>query len=473
MQIKINNKSYEAQEGDTIVDVCRRENIPIPTLCAHGKFKREAVCRLCLVEINLADKLVPSCAFPVCENLEVTTESEKIKKAREVNLELLWSDHAGKCVKCKRNRHCELQNLAEEYKIDNFHFVPRKEDLTNAEELDLLKDNRIRVVVDEKNPVIARTTEYCVECRRCINICPTKQYGFNSRAGDVVVGTPYDETLDCIFCGACVKYCPTAALTDQNDMAKIEKMLNDVKILSIAIIDPAILENLEGEFGDNFDQNKLAGALSQLGFEKIFLLDWGLEKYIDELENEIDSDKAVVLNSHCAAFNLYVEKYHPELKKNLSKVPVPNELMAQFLKTQYAKENKINPENMMVVSISACAAKKAVKYKYLDNILTVRELGRMVRKRNIDINKIIKGKIEKLGTENGRNIINFGGLMENLKKKGIISEQSKVALANKMEEINKILDDLEKKKADYDFVECMICPGGCVHGGGQSIKIKE
>lgn len=483
MEIRINGKIYQANEREAILDVCRRENIPIPTLCAHGKLKKEAVCRLCLVEINLTDKLVPSCTFQVCEKLEVVTESEKIKKAREINMELLWSDHAGKCVKCRKNRACELQNMAEEYKIDNFHFVPRKEDLTGEEELDLLKDNRVRVVIDDKNPVIHRTTEFCVECRRCINICPTEQYGFNNRAGDVVVGTPYEKTLDCIFCGACVKHCPTAALTDQNNLEEIKSKLDDINILAVAIIDSAVMESMGREFPPSLrdtspwagEEARLAGILKELGFEKVFTLDYGLEKYTAKLAEELadKKDKQLLLNSHCVAFNLYIEKYWPELKNKLADVPVPDELMAQFLKTDYAQREKINPKNIIIISISSCTAKKVIDKRYLDYVLTVREIGRMTRNYGLDIGKIRDGKIEKEEAGNAPGVINSGGLLAELKKRGIIGERSWVISVNKMDEIKKVLDNVKRRKIDYDFVECMICPGGCVGGGGQSISIKE
>ncbi|MDR3558953.1 MAG: 2Fe-2S iron-sulfur cluster-binding protein, partial [Candidatus Pacebacteria bacterium] len=285
MEIKINGKKYAASEGETVLDVCRRENIPVPTLCQHGKLKREAVCRLCLVEIG--GKLVTSCTTKVSNGLEIITESEKIKKAREINLELLWSDHAGKCISCKKNRQCEFQKLAEEYKIENFHFVPRRVEITSDEELNLVRDNWARVVVDEENPVIARTTEYCVECRRCINICPVKSYGFNHRGGASVVGTAYNEPLDCIFCGACVKHCPTAALTDQGDLENIVKDLDNMNILAVAVIDPAVLESIGNEFPGVDSKEKLASLLRELGFEKVFDSGWGYEKYVEALEQEI------------------------------------------------------------------------------------------------------------------------------------------------------------------------------------------
>ncbi|HLN19102.1 MAG TPA: 2Fe-2S iron-sulfur cluster-binding protein [Patescibacteria group bacterium] len=337
MEIKINNKTYQANEGETILDVCRREKIKIPTLCAYPELKKEAVCRLCLVEINLADRLVPSCVFPVCPNLEITTESDKIKKARKINLELLWSDHAGKCVKCKKNRMCELQRLAEQYQIDNFHFVPRKEDLTNLEELDLLKDNKVRVVTEERNLCLSRTSEFCVECRRCIHICPDKAIGFNNRGGDVVVGTPYNDVLDCSFCGECVRVCPTAALTDKNDFEKIISDLDDNKKMAVALMATGMEEKISMQLSRIKLEMKPNEVLEKLGFEKII-----------EFSEKDEEDEGL-----------------DEFKDRL------------------ARKEKINEENIALFYITDNISLKKEKIANLDYILTDREVARLARDKKL------------------------------------------------------------------------------------------
>ncbi|HPN96474.1 MAG TPA: 2Fe-2S iron-sulfur cluster-binding protein [Candidatus Moranbacteria bacterium] len=341
MEIKINGKKYKANEGDVILDVCRREGIRIPTLCnfpfEEGEFKKETICRLCLVEVNLTDKLVPSCAFPVCSSLEVTTESEKIKKAREINMELLWSDHAGKCVKCKKNRMCELQSLAEEYKIDNFHFIPRKEDLTNTEELDLLKDNKTRVVVEEENPAICRTTEFCIECRRCINVCPERKFGFNHRAGDVIVGTPYEKVLECSFCGECVRVCPVAALTDKNNFSEITEKLDDIKKIAVALVAEGMEEKIKKQLLIMGYQKEPREILKSLGFEKIF---------------------------------------------DFSEKDAQDEGLDDF-KVQLSRKEKINMEDIILFYISSNISLKKEKIANLDYILSEREIARLARDKKI------------------------------------------------------------------------------------------
>jgi len=451
MKIKINNQEYEAKAGETILEVAKRNGIKIPTLCNFDGLPKEVVCRVCLVEINLTDKLVPACAFQVCEKLEVQTEGERAQKARKINLEILWSDHAGKCITCKKNRACEFQALAEEYKIENFHFIPRKGEITSSEEIDLLKDNKSRVVVEEKNPCISRTTEFCVECRRCINVCPTKEFGFNNRAGDVVVGTPYENELDCIFCGQCVKVCPTAALTDKNDFEKIVSELDDLKKMAIAIVDPEMLEN---------DEN-LLGALKSLGFEKIFDLSWGNQKYLIELNKELENNQEKIISSFCPSLNLYIKKYYPELKKYLAQTDNPDNLMAEMIKTEYAKKEKINPENIVVISISSCVAKKAVKNESLDYILTQREIERLKIFKKIKDEEIKKVDFDKfLEDADSLKIGKTGGIFKN------ISCRKNPTSVSGIVEIKNILKSIEKGENEFDFIEGFICGNGCENGGG-------
>lgn len=340
MQIKINNKNYKAKEGESIYGICKMNGIKIPTLCSTKQFQ-EGLCRICVVEIN--GKLVTSCNTKAQEGMKIITESENIEKARRINLELLWADHAGKCATCKKNKMCEPQSLAEEYKIENFYFVPRKGEITGQEELDLIRDNWTRVVVENENPCISRNSEFCIECKKCINICPEKAFGMNHRGSAVVIGTPYKKVLDCSFCGECVRICPTASLTDQNDYIKIVEVLDDLKKFSIAVLDFGIIEKVLAQIKNISAEKNLEKLLSNLGFEKII-----------KLEKENSEEEAI---------------------KNI--------------KTEYAKKEKINPEDIAVFLISSKIYKKKDKNSYLDFVLSEREVARLAR----DKEKIKEGKI--------------------------------------------------------------------------------
>ena len=377
MQIKINSIKYAAKTGETIFQICRRNGIKIPTLCG-SKDSHEGLCRICVVElvetprwgvlgaddikksvskkinvktpqrgVSTEGKLLTSCNTKVYAGLEIITESEKISKARRINLELLWADHAGKCATCKKNKMCELQKLAEEYKIENFRFVPRKGEMTNIEEQKLLRDNWSRVVAENENQCISRNSEFCVECRKCINICPEHKFGFNHRAGDVVVGTAYEKVLDCSFCGKCVEVCPVAALTDQNDYTKIIEELDDLKKFSVAIIDLGIEEKIQAQLKNIAQEKNLEKIFISLGFEKIIKL----------AEKDKNREDGII----------------------------------EQIKTEYARKEKINPKNIRTFFVSSKIYKKAQKNAYLDYVLSEREIARLVR----DKGKMVAGKMKR------------------------------------------------------------------------------
>jgi NADH dehydrogenase/NADH:ubiquinone oxidoreductase subunit G len=468
MEVKINNAIFEASEGESILDVCRRNGIKIPTLC-NMKDVHEGVCRLCVVES--AGRLITSCNTKVCPGLDIVTESEKISQARRINLELLWADHAGKCGTCKKNRRCELQNTAIEQKLDVFHFVPKKEEMTSGEELDLLKDNRTRIVVDEDNAAISRTTELCVKCRRCINVCPTREFSFNNRSADVVVGTAYEKPLDCIFCGQCVKYCPTGAITDKNDLAEIIAELDDPKKMAVALFDPALSESMSLEQPEIGTERQMIGALKAVGFEAVFDLGFGMELFLEKaIDRMRKSKKNNIILSHCPSLNLYIEKYFPQYKNNILDVLNPDELMAIFIKTEYAKKNKIDPTNITIVSVSSCVAKKIKKNKNLDHVITMREAGRIFRQKNLKLAGIAGAEFDRdLSPKNKefKKMTKCGGVAEMIAK----NIGCEYVVANGVEDIKNILSGLNKKRVETKIIEMMICPGGCVGGGGQSNKV--
>ena len=467
MEIKINNQNREVFVGETILEACRRNAISIPTLC-NMKNIHEGVCRLCVVEMG--GRLVTACNTKVAADMEIVTESEQISQARKINLELLWADHAGKCLTCKKNRRCELQNLAGSNQIDAFRFVPKKEELTSLEELDLLKDNFSRVVVDEANAAIARTTELCVECRHCINVCPTQEFSFNHRAGDVVVGTPYEKPLDCIFCGQCVKHCPTGAITDQNNLEEVVAQLDDVNKIAIVLWDPALRESMALEQPEIGSGRKLIGALKAIGFEVVLDLGFGMELFLTESKKAIQKNpQNNLILSHCPALNLYIEKYYPQFQSNILDVLTPDELLAQHIKTEYAQKHKINPANIVVVAISSCVAKKIKKDSNLDYVLTMRELGRIIRQKHVKLAEVAGAEFSRdllVKSKGVEKMVHCGGAAELLAK----SLHCEYLVANEVKAIKNLLENLSKKRVRTKLIEMMICPGGCVGGGGQSRK---
>jgi NADP-reducing hydrogenase subunit HndD len=521
MQIKINDKIYNCEEGDSVLAVCKKNGIPIPTLCAHPDLlPSEGVCRMCLIETNKSKCLVSSCTQKVCEGLEVLTETNNVNRARKINLELLWADHAGKCAGCKKNGRCELQNLAENFDIDEFKFVPRRRELKSEDELDILKDNWSHTVLDEENPCISRDSQFCIECGRCVRACRDMQaveaLGVNYRSSKTNVGTPHEMPLDCIFCGQCSAVCPTAAITEKDDTEQFEKALADLKKMVVVQVAPSV----RFSFGEEFEQppgtfweGKLVAALRELGVDKVFdttlAADLTIMEEADELIARIKSGKKEpMFTSCCPSWVLFVEKYFPQYLPNISSCKSPQQMLGALTKTYWARQEKIDPKNVVSVSVMPCTSKKyeadrpemkSSGYRDVDIVLTVRELARLLRRRKINPAYLEDKKFDPaLGIATGAGILfaQSGGVTEaalrtavekmtgetlgKLEFEMVRGEAEykcaeieigdiklKVAIVHEIRNARKLLEEIKAGRAQYDFVEVMACPNGCIGGGGQ------
>jgi iron-only hydrogenase group A len=530
LQIKIDNKIYDANGGETVLDVCRRNGIYIPTLCYHEDLLLpEGLCRLCLVKTSKHGGLVTSCQTAVVDRMEVTSNDDEIEKARKINLELLWADHAGKCKDCARNGNCELQKLAKDMKVDIDDFIPNLSKFEKEEQLKLLKENLKNRVVDDKNPSIFRDNQYCVECRRCIKVCKEVQtiesYGMNYRSIETKVGTPAEIPLDCIFCGQCANVCPTAAITEKDQLSELEKALEDEKKLKIFQFAPSVRFTLGEEFGlapGTFVEGKLISALKQLGADLVFDTSFSADLTIMEEAHELiariqTGGTMPMFTSCCPSWVLYVEKYWSEFIPNLSSCKSPQQMLGSMIKNYYAQKKKISRENILSISVMPCTSKKFEAQreemgdgisKDVDIVITTRELARLIRKRKINFLKLEDSSSDSImGDYSGAGVIfgSTGGVMEaalrtayetltcenlprldyeevrgsqGIRRAEIIFPKGKcstkevklrVAVAHEIRNAKKILEELKAGKCEYDFVEVMACPSGCLGGGGQPI----
>ena len=536
MQIKINNKIYNFEKGETVLDICRRNKIDIPTLCQHDDLlPAEGVCRLCLVKTNKHRGLTTSCQAKAEEYMEVVTEDEDIEKARKYNLELLWADHVGKCKDCLRNGNCELQDLAKRFQVDIDDFVPSLGKFEKEEQLKLLKESMKNRVVDDQNPSLYRDNQYCIECRRCIKTCKQIQtiesYGMNYRRIETKVGTPGEEPLDCIFCGQCAIYCPTAAITEKDDTKEVEEALKDSSKMTIFQVAPSVRFTLGEEFGmepGTLVEGKIVSALKELGADLVFDTTLSADLTIMEEAHELieritlkaqknHEVRMPMFTSCCPSWVLYIEKYWPQFIGNLSTCKSPQQMLGAMIKTYFAEKKKINRENITVISVMPCISKKYEADREgmslkgdndVDIVITTRELARMIKRNKMNFKKLPDKYFDRaLGIHTGAGIIfgSTGGVMEaalrtayetitceELEKvdfKEIRGDQGireaeitipkskcllkpltvKVAVAHEIRNARKILEKLDRGECDYDFVEVMACPSGCLGGGGQPI----
>jgi NADH-quinone oxidoreductase subunit G/[NiFe] hydrogenase diaphorase moiety small subunit/NADP-reducing hydrogenase subunit HndD len=539
LQIKIDDKTYRAEKGQTILEICRENGIFIPTLCQHNDLgPSEGVCRMCLVKTNKHQGLVTSCQTKVEEGLEVVTEDFDIERARRYNLELLWADHAGKCGSCVSNGNCELQTLAKKLKVDVADFVPKVKNFTTDEQLRTLKESLKNRVVDDKNPSIYRDNQYCIECRRCIKACQLIQtvdsYEINYRGIKTNVGTPGEIPLDCIYCGQCVTHCPTAAITEKDNVKELNQILLDSQKIKIFQIAPSVRFTIGEAFGlepGTLVEGKIVTALRMIGADLVFDTTFAADltimeeaaELVSRIKKKISGEKVhlPMFTSCCPSWVLYIEKYYPELIPNLSSCRSPQGMMSSIVKTHFADSKMIQPENIMNISIMPCTSKKYEakrpelgdgKNLDTDLVITANEFIRAVKKRGIDFVNLKDGNFDKtLGMSSGAGVIfgSTGGVMEaalrtayeqitceELKKidfkevrgrKGIkIAEvvipksrclmqevKIKVAVAHEICNAKKIVELIINGKCDFDFVEVMACPSGCLGGGGQPYPVNE
>ena len=510
VNITIDGKKLQVEQGLTILEAARQANIKIPTLCFLKDINEIGACRMCLVEIKGARALQASCVYPVAEGLEIYTQSPSVREARKVTLELILSNHDKKCLTCVRSKNCELQSLAEELNIKDMRF---EGDSTN-------------LPLDDFSPSIVRDPNKCVLCRRCVSMCKNVQtvsvISAAERGFKSTISCAFDRSLaevPCTMCGQCVSVCPVGALREKDDTEKVWSALADKELHVVVQTAPAVRVALGEEFGLPIGTRvtgKMVAALDHMGFAKVFDTDTAADLTImeegTELLNRIkNAGKLPVITSCSPGWIKFCEHNYPEFLENLSSCKSPHEMFGAVLKTYYAEKMGIDPKKIFVVSVMPCTAKKfeaqrpelsAIGLPDVDVVITTRELARMIKEAGIDFNNLEdKDFDDPMGNATGAGVIfgATGGVMEaalrtvseivtcksfvdieyaavrgieGIKEATVAMGDMKVkaAVANGLGNARKLLDSIKAGEASYDFIEIMACPGGCVNGGGQPIQ---
>ena len=516
VNVKINGLDYQVPAGSTILEAAHSVGIEIPTLCYLKEINAIGACRICVVEVKGARSLVASCVFPVNEGMEIRTNSPKVIEARKTTLELILSTHKKECLSCVRSQNCELQKLCKDYGI---------------EDADAYKGAVVNYDIDRSATHMYRDNEKCILCRRCVAACEKLQgiavIGANARGFDTHIGSAFEYGLGdvaCVSCGQCINMCPTGALSERDDTAKVIDAINDPSKHVIVQTAPAVRVGLGEEFGYEMGTivtGKMVAALRRLGFDKVFDTNFSADLTIMEEATEFldrfnKKENLPLITSCSPGWIKFCEHYYPEFIKNLSSCKSPQGMFGSVAKTYYAEKEGIDPENIFVVSVMPCTAKKfeaerldhtAVKgLPDIDVSITVRELARMIKKAGINFKAIPDAEFDSpFGLASGAGTIfgATGGVMEAALRtayevvtgkelpsydafkdvRGVdgVKEAEydlngakiRVAVASGLANAKKVLDSVKSGEKSYDFIEIMACPGGCVNGGGQPLQLSE
>lgn len=497
MEIIIDGKRCKANNGETIMEVAKREGIYIPSVCHLDGFKPTSSCRICLVELVGLKKLVTSCSFLVYDGLEVVTNSEAVLNARKTNIELMLSNHDFTCGKCVKEGDCELEKLAKEYRVNPVKY----------------KGEKTMTRIDDSSDCIIRDDSRCILCKRCVRVCKADQNvgaiceinrGFDTR-----IGSAFDLPMNkstCVGCGQCVMVCPTGALRENLSIETANKLLNDKSVIKVVASAPAVRVALTKELKVENAEAILPSLLKALGFDKVYDISFGADLTVMEESKEfmarLKSKKNLPLfTSCCPAWINYQKEFYDELKNNVSSCKSPLLMLGNVVKTYMAEKENINASQIKMIGIMPCTAKKG-EIKNEDNdvdlVLTVRELLYLIKKKKIDINKLKPTPFDNLlGESSGAGVIfgTTGGVMEaslrtvadklsnkELKEieykpvRGLVGVKTasveiagkaiNVAVVSGLKYVRPLIDKIHKKQIHLHFVEVMACEGGCINGGG-------
>lgn len=505
----IDGKEVEFTDEANLLEVIRKAGMNVPTFCYRPDLTSFGACRMCVVEVE-GRGIQSSCTMPPENGLKIHLNTARTRRIRKTVLELLLANHDRKCLTCDKSGNCELQQYAEEYGIKNIRFPDKK-----------LEDY---LPVDDSSPSIVRDPNKCILCGACVRACSEFQghavLGFANRGSKTVVqpmnGRPLGQ-VDCVNCGQCAAVCPTGALTIKNDTDKVWNEITNPEKTVVVQMAPATRVALGEMFGLAPGVNTIGlmnAALRKLGFNLVFDTNFSadltiMEEATEFLERLKENKNLPIFTSCCPAWIKYLETVHPDMLNHLSSCKSPMSMLSPVLVELVPKYFNVPRENLVVVGVMPCTAKKyECKRPELgrngrpdtDYVITTQELGQMIKCAGIDFKALTPepndspfGEYSGAGTIFGAsggvaeaavrtayefatgeqlNEVDITQMRGTSNRSRSISLDVKgtklvVRVVSTLKEAEKAIQEIKDGSADFQMLEVMACPGGCINGGGQ------
>lgn len=513
VNLMINGKTVQVEEGTTILDAAKKIDIRIPTLCHNPDLPAWASCGICIVRLAGTARMIRACCTVVTEGMNIITHDPEIVQARRTVLELILSNHPDDCLRCSRNGRCELQALAAEFGLRTVRFKK------------ILKEQP----VDDSNDAIVLDRDKCINCGRCVEACQIMQnvwaLEYSGRGDKTMIGPVAGVQMadsPCVRCGQCAVHCPTGAIASSHSNRKLWDRLGNPDVVTVAQIAPAVRVAIGEEFGmqpGELSSRKIYTALRRIGFDYVFDTNFSADLTIMEEATEFVQRLTTggvlpMFTSCCPGWVDYAEKNYHDLLPHLSTAKSPQQMMGAMIKTYWARQMNIDPAKICSVSIMPCTAKKyesrrdeymkSSGYSDVDISLTTREFARLIRQAGIDFADLTESDADNpLGVYSGAGTIfgATGGVMEAALRtayhivtggeladidlmpvRGLEGVKSfevningtkvRVAVVHQLGNVDKLVQQVRAavksgKEIPYHFIEVMACRGGCVSGGGQ------
>ena len=516
VNLTIDKISVSVPEGTTILDAAKSAHIEIPHLCYLKDLNEIAACRICVVEVEGHDNLVPACNTLVIDGMVVHTNSPRVRAARRINIQLILSQHDSQCTSCVRSGNCTLQSLASDLNIYSLAY-----------------EKNVKQTPWDKSLPLIRDEGKCIKCMRCVQVCDKIQtvniWDVSGTGTRTTVDVSHNRALDnseCTYCGQCITHCPVGALRERDDTAKVMAAIHDPEMVTVVQVAPAVRAAWGESLGVDREfatAERMVSALKRIGFDYVFDTNFTADLTIMEEGSEFverfthrDEHKWPMFTSCCPGWIRFIKSQYPEFTDNLSTAKSPQQMFGAVAKSFFAEKIGVDPHKMFVVSIMPCLAKKseaalpqmndACGDPDVDVVLTTREMDRLFKSEHVPVKYLPETPFDSpLGTGTGAAVIfgATGGVMDAALRsayylvtgsnppadaftevRGIKGRKEatftipsagevKVAVVSGLRNTRFLMRDIRAGRASFDFVEIMACPGGCAGGGGQPIHEGE